>query len=181
MARFLIVAVLIACTSLTAEAGPAKKVVWQADYGKALEATRNDDRPLLVVLEMPAEEKAVEKAEEPSEAAEAVDATVDHVEADLLKQYQLCRIDATTEYGQRVAKAFGAQQFPFSAIIDKTGSIILHKKAGETTDEEWDATLAKFKTGESDTAVTQTAFYRGGSASVSSPSYCPSCQRNAQQ
>ncbi len=172
MARFLLVALLIACTSLTAEAGPAKKVVWQADYGKALEATRNDDRPLLVVLEKPADEQA--------EAASETEAA-DDTEAELLKQYQLCRIDATTEYGQRVAKAFGAEQFPFRAIIDKTGSIILHKKAGELTDEEWDATLAKFKTGESDTAVTQTAFYRGGSSSISSPSYCPSCQRNAQQ
>jgi hypothetical protein len=88
----------------------------------------------------------------------------------------------TTEYGKRVAEAFRAEEFPFAAIIDKTGSVVLHKTAGKMSDEKWQTTLTTYKTGERKTKALQTSFFRGEvSSSVQSPSYCPSCQRRAQQ
>ncbi|MCH2594544.1 MAG: hypothetical protein MKZ95_01830 [Pirellulales bacterium] len=40
---------------LSAIATDSNPVRWEADYGKALAATRSNDRPLLVVLDIPAD------------------------------------------------------------------------------------------------------------------------------
>lgn len=148
-------------------------VEWQSDYGKALEASRADSRPLLIVLDNPSDPQAA--AAEDQLAAEGE-------QEELLGAYECCHVDVTTEYGKKVADAFKAEEFPFAAIIDKTGSVVLHKAAGKVSNEEWHATLATYKTGER-TKVIQTSFFRGGevTSSVQSPSYCPSCQRRAQQ
>lgn len=176
-------ALTVTALVLSSAVASTKPVEWQADYGKALAATRADDRPLLVVLDVPSDEK---------KAAEDDQLKTDGDQAELLSQYQLCHIDASTEYGQRVAKVFKADKFPFTAIIDKTGSVVLTKKQGQLTDAEWNQTLKNYKSGER-SATRYTSAYRGtviengssfsypGSTSVVSPSYCPSCQRNAQQ
>lgn len=143
-------------------------VQWQSDYGKALEASRNESRPLLIVLDIPSDPQA--------------DAEVDQLAAQgdqLLAAYECCHVDVTTEYGKKVADAFKAQTFPFAAIIDKTGSVVLCKKTGKVSGDEWQATLAKYQSGERAQAA-RTVFYRSNadvSTSVQSPSYCPSCQR----
>ncbi len=166
--------------ALSSAAAAPKAVEWQSDYGKALEATRADDRPLLVVLDVPGDEK---------KSVETDQVKPDGEQADLLAKYQLCRIDASTEYGKRVAEVFKANKFPFTAIIDKTGSVVLTKKQGQLTDDEWNQTLKNYKSGER-SSLRYTSAYRGlGSSSYSpstsstivSPSYCPSCQRNAQR
>jgi hypothetical protein len=108
---------------------------------------------------------------------------VDGEQAALLGSYELCHVDVSTEYGKRVAQAFKATQFPHTAIIDRTGAVVLYKKPGAIAESEWSATLAKYQTGER--PVSQTAFYRGGSVMptsypvMSNSSYCPSCQRRA--
>ncbi len=210
MVHFLVLTTL-AVSSAVAAPTP---VEWQADYGKALAATRTDDRPLLVVLDDPSN---------PSSTVEDA-----QLKTEGLTSYRLCRIDAGTEYGQKVAKVFNADQFPFTAIIDKTGSVVLHKKQGRSTDAEWNATLSSYQAGERSLPVAYTTAYRGetivsestlgsvvsenvvvsenaivgdnanviespsyssggtfsfptASPSVVSPSYCPSCQRNAQR
>jgi hypothetical protein len=103
----------------------------------------------------------------------------------LLKSYRLCRVDATTEYGKKVAKAFGATQLPHTAIIDRTGSVVLFKQAGQIAATDWNAALAKYQSGVSQ-PVARTQYYRGATQPVfnvqgasANPSYCPSCQRRA--
>jgi len=152
---------------------------WQADYGKALAATRSNDRPLLVVLDVPADAKS-------SIPREQVDTT--GAQGKLLNSYQLCRVDVSTKYGQKVAQVFKADKFPFTAIIDKTGSVVLCKKNGQLSSEEWEGVLATYQQGKQVTANRHTSAYRGGkfsggspSLSVENPSYCPSCQKRAQQ
>jgi hypothetical protein len=169
MIEFLTMAVIAFSTAGVS----ADAVQWQSDYGKALEASRNGARPLLIVLDNPSDPQAA--AEEDQLAAEGE-------QQELLSAYECCHVDVTTEYGRRVADAFNAQEFPFAAIIDKTGSVVLCKKTGKVSDEEWQQTLAEYKSGERTKAI-QTAFYRGKSevnTAVQSPSYCPSCQRRAQ-
>ena len=84
---------------------------WEVSYGKALEASRADKSPLLVVLDKPNSEEA---RIEPALLGDGKQAE--------LRPYRLCHVDVTTEYGQKVAKAFNAKSFPHVAIIDKTGS-----------------------------------------------------------
>ncbi|HYO23731.1 MAG TPA: hypothetical protein VEQ85_02165 [Lacipirellulaceae bacterium] len=147
---------------------------WQADYGKALAATRSDQRPLLVVLDIPSNPQASLSGELLAAQGE---------QAKLLEAYELCHVDVSTAYGKQVAEAFKATQFPHTAIIDRTGAVVLFKKPGQIGATEWNATLAKYQSGVQ--PVSQTSFYRGGSVmptsypAMSNGSYCPSCQRAA--
>lgn len=158
---------------------------WQADYGKALEATRDGDQPLLVVLDRPDAEQARLEPEllGVSETADA--------DLDLLRPYNLCHVDVSTDYGKKVAQAFKAEDFPFTAIIDKTGSVIIYAKAGKLASDEWQDVLKKFREGDRKSAIAasrpteRTSFkisqdsYRSETPAIQSPNYCPSCQRRS--
>lgn len=162
----------VASLAVSSLAVTPTKVNWQADYGKALAATRSDQRPLLVVIDNPADPQA---ALAPKLLA------ADGEQAELLKSYRVCRVDASTEYGKKVAEAFGAKQFPHTAIIDKTGTTVLFKKPGQIGGDEWQAALAKYQKGEQPAA--QNVFYRGntilGAQASGAKPYCPSCQRKS--
>lgn len=161
--------------TMSALAATPQPLQWQADYGKALAATRSDDRPLVVVLDVPSDPKA---------SMEKKLASDDKAQADLLNSYQRCHIDVTTEYGKKVAKVFGATKFPFTAIIDKTGSVILSKKLGQLTESEWKETLATYQKGERVSPVSMhTTFFRGddlGTPIITNRPDCPSCQLRPQ-
>lgn len=165
-------AALMAASSFAVASGDAE---WQANYGKALKATRSDQRPLLVVLDIPAN---------PQASLDEELLAVEGEQAELLEAYELCHVDVSTDYGKKVAAAFGATQFPHTAIIDRTGAKVIFKKPGQMAPSEWTATLAKYQTGERSLAA-HTAFYRGNSIisssdpAISNSSYCPSCQRRA--
>jgi hypothetical protein len=124
--------------SLAFVAATASPSVWMNDYGAALKAAKAERKPLLVVIEDPAERTA--KFEE---------ASLSHQRADreLLSKYKLCRIDATTPYGAAVARAFRAQALPFTSIIDKTGSVQIFVKAGPLSETQWRAALAQHQSG----------------------------------
>jgi hypothetical protein len=163
-----------AVMTVAASFAASTKVEWQSDYGKALAATRSDQRPLLVVLDDPADPKA-------RLDAQLLD------ETKLLKPFRVCRVDVSTDYGRKVAEAFHATQFPHTAIIDKTGAVVIYKKPGQISENEWSDALAKYKSGDRSAPVEQTVYYRGDSsgsilsdsAGLSNPAYCPSCQRKA--
>ncbi len=147
---------------------------WESSYGKALEATRATDEPLLVVLDKPNSKDARLSPEllKEGKAASAQNA--------LLKPYQLCHVDVSTGYGKKVAKAFNAKSFPHVAIIDKTGSTVIFSKAGKIQADEWQRILTKNKSGDKSLAknVSRTSYkpITGGS---SAKPYCPNCQRNS--
>lgn len=151
--------------------------VWQASYGQALQATRDGNQPLLVVLDKPNSNSGRIAPELLSEG------TVSGHSAELLKSYQLCHVDVTTEYGKKVAEAFKAKSFPQIAIIDKTGSVILHREKGQVDLAEWEKMLTEYKEGlrTSAKAVSHVSYKPAESAShtgssSSSRPYCPSCQ-----
>jgi hypothetical protein len=150
---------------------------WESDYGKALKATRAGDRPLLVVLDQPKEPQNPVKP-----VAFTEEAAISR-EAELLAPYHLCHVDVSTEYGKQVAKAFGATSFPYTAIIDRTGSVIIFAKTGKIEVKEWEDTLLSYREGDrSETLVltsnerTSTVILRKSSDLTLDPS-CPSCQR----
>lgn len=167
MLHFLAAATLAAST-LAATPG---KVQWQADYGKALEATKSDQRPLLVVLDVPSN---------PQTSVDAPLLSTDGEQGDLLAKYELCHVDASTEYGKKVAEAFHATKFPHTAIIDKTGKTMIYQKPGKIAADQWTTTLASYQAGTA--PVAQTSFYRGDtvmSYPTTAKPYCAACQRKA--
>jgi hypothetical protein len=123
---------------LTMFAAPANPIEWTNDYGAALKAARAERKPLLVVIENPAE-SAVRFDE--------ISLVDQQPSRQLLAKYKLCRVDASTPYGQAVAKAFRAASVPTTSIIDRTGSVQIFVKAGRLTAAEWQATLARHQSG----------------------------------
>ena len=141
-------------------AAAPKAPQWEASYGKALEATRSGQDPLLVVLDKPNSKDA---RIEPALLSEN---KAGNENAKLLRPYRLCHVDVSTPYGQKVAEAFHAKDFPHVAIIDKTGSMVIFKKTGKVQTAEWQEILTKNKSGERPATINR--------------AYCPNCQR-AQQ
>ncbi len=128
---------------------------WEASYGKALQETRDGQDPLLVVLDKPnSKEARIEPALLSEEKAGD--------SSKLLRPYRLCHVDVTTDYGQKVAEAFHAKNFPHVAIIDKTGSMVIFHKSGKIQPAEWQQILTSHKSGER----------------PASHPYCPNCQRS---
>lgn len=107
---------------------------WLNDYGIAIQAARLAQRPLLVVLEKPADaEQRLDFIDGSGQLGE------------LLENYELCRVDVTTEYGQKVAASYGATQFPYSVITDKSCRNILFRGQGKFSVEMWERTLDNYK------------------------------------
>lgn len=146
---------------------------WESSYGKALEATRQADEPLLVVLDKPNSEEA-RLAPELLGQEKAEDAAA-------LKPYKLCHVDVTTAYGKKVAKAFHANSFPHVAIIDKTGSTVIFRKTGQIAADEWQTILTKHKSGDKSLSktVSRSTYKPLSSSSEILKPYCPNCQRNS--
>ncbi|HVW35802.1 MAG TPA: thioredoxin family protein [Pirellulales bacterium] len=124
--------------SLALVAATASPNGWMDDYGAALKAAKAERKPLLVVIEDPAQRTA--RFEEASLADQRAD-------RQLLSKYKLCRIDGTTAYGAAVARAFRAQALPFTSIIDKTGSVQIFVKAGPLSETQWREALAQHQSG----------------------------------
>ena len=113
---------------------PSYDTQWLNDYGIALQAARLAQRPLLVVLEKP---------DDAEQRLDVIDGSGQLSE--LLESYELCRVDVTTEYGQKVAASYGATQFPYSVITDISCRNILFRKQGKLSVEMWEQTLDTFK------------------------------------
>jgi len=173
MVQFLALAIALGATTAT-----PTQLQWQTDYGKALAATRADSRPLLVVLDVP---------DNPKTTVETKQVAKDESQEKLLSAFQLCHVDASTAYGKKVAKAFGTSTFPYTAIIDKSGSVVICRKEGQLSNDQWQKILAKYRTGQRDSESYRTTFYRGNRVEgdayppVAIPADCPSCQLRAQQ
>ena len=167
-----------AVLSVSLLAGAPQPPQWEASYGKALEATRDGDSPLLVVLDKPNTDDA--RLEPELLGGEAVDSEEG---IDLLRPYHLCRVDVTTKYGQKVAHAFQAKNFPHVAIIDKTGSTVIFRKSGKIQPQEWERILSRHKSGNRALArAVSRKSYKPSGTVIDSPAsrpYCPSCQRSS--
>ena len=164
--------------AVAAAAAPPQAIEWQSDYGKALAATRADDLPLLVVLDKPGVDE--------SSLDPALLGNGQQAEKGLndLHDFQLCHVDVSTEYGQKVADVFHANKFPYTAVIDKSGTYILFSKSGKIDSDQWNGLLAAYKAGASSSALSHVSYKMSGdSISIDKPStsfssgYCPSCQR----
>jgi hypothetical protein len=155
--------------------GSSDAPVWEASYGKALEATRDEKSPLLVVLDKPNSDDARLEPELLGEEE------VGQSDAKLLRPYRLCHVDVTTKYGRRVARAFRAKRFPHVAIIDRTGEKVIFRKSGQIEPKEWEQILVDHKSGKVPAKAVSRTSYKPSESNSDSPGrpYCPSCQRNS--
>jgi hypothetical protein len=134
----MIAALAVATGMLSQAPAPA----WKSTYAEAYHAGKAARRPVLVVIDKPGD--AAYRIDQVSLVRTDIGAD----EAALLASYELCHIDAGTPYGQDVAKRFGATQFPYVAITDKRVEFLLTQHTGRMSQQQWLATLAKYRTGE---------------------------------
>ncbi len=111
---------------------------WATDYAQALQAARESNKPLLVVLHKPSE---------PKQTVQQVAFSEDSEQAALLKNYELCQIDVSTPAGEAVAAAFGAKSYPYTVITNKTAKKVIFRKAGAFSDGQWSTTLVNYAKG----------------------------------
>ena len=111
---------------------------WMTHYGRAVERTKTQSKPLLIIFE-----KSPSKGGGPR-PSQTASLTNQADSSDLLNKFVLCRIDATTRYGSRVATAFKIDHFPCTVIVDRVGRRIIFQKTGQFSTPEWTAILARF-------------------------------------
>lgn len=114
---------------------------WNRDYGAALQSARQQQKPLLVLIERRGNEQ-------PAAATRPVSRQADAQIQQLLDRYELCYVDADSNYGRQVAQGFRARTFPFVAVVDKHSRRQLWRAAAPNSSEGWAALLTRYQTGE---------------------------------
>ncbi len=136
MKRFTGIGVFVLSGVLSLLGASAAHAEWHQDYHEAKAAAIEAGQRLLVVLEQPGDAQ---------HSVQQVSTTASPAETELLKPYVTCRVDVTTEKGKKLATAFGATEFPFTAIIDRNGRFVVYSNTGHYTDAEWASMLAENK------------------------------------
>ena len=159
MKRFFLLAACVVWTAGSAMG--AEPTTFYSDYGQALKLTRETkDKPLLVVLENQPQKQQVEQVSHKSELS---------ADFGLLNDYTVCRVDVSSEYGQAVAKAFKAEDFPHTVVIDRSVKWQLYNKSGEFSSPEWNSMLVKYS--QPEPAAQPVRYYYNYNSS------CPNCRR----
>ena len=111
-------------------------IVWSNHYGKALTSARSHQRPLLLVLQDPSQ---------PGHRLQHIFQDSDAAQDELLSNFELCRVDITTDYGKSVAKAFRAKKFPYTVVTDNRARKIVFRRAGNMKSQDWQRTLVSYQ------------------------------------
>lgn len=111
---------------------------WNRNYGETLQVARESHRPLLILIVDGAIENGAQKSLPQLKSTEL---------ADLLSEYEVCRVDANTKYGAKVAKAYRATQFPYIAISDARCEQIVYRRIGQLEEKRWTTLLREHRVG----------------------------------
>ena len=124
---------VLAASSATTNSSGQKNLQWKKHYEAAKQSAQAAKRPLVVVIEDPSAE---EKLDEESLSKDSRDILVQ-------EDFELVRVNAATDYGKRVAAAFGAKKLPYTAVTNEMSSKIVFRKAGRTSKTDWTLALAE--------------------------------------
>ena len=130
------IASLVVGTAITLSpgtAGKSHKLQWQTNYGAAKTAAQSSQRPLVVVLENPGRLQRLDDSQLGSKNKQTLQK----------QQFELVRINVGTNYGRRVAEAFGATRFPYTAVTDQISKRIVFRKSGPMHEQDWTLAIAK--------------------------------------
>ncbi|MDA0661186.1 MAG: hypothetical protein O3C60_20485, partial [Planctomycetota bacterium] len=111
----------------------AASLAWSGDYGKALAMARASGKPLIVLIE---------KSDDPSHSVDVAKTFSAGDQEGVTAKFELCRVDASTQYGQELAKSFGVYQFPFTAVSTRDGTRIAYRRQGPITSDQLRSALA---------------------------------------
>lgn len=123
-------AILILAFTTTGTSEQDAQLKWSRHYENAKQVARAEQRPLVVVIE---------------DSTKNADFNVDAKTKEVLleKNFQLVKVDVRTKYGREVAKAFGAQEFPYTIVTNGDCTEIAFRQAGPMTVWDWAFALGK--------------------------------------
>lgn len=121
-------------TAVTTNSDQDAHLKWKTHYGNARKTAQAFKRPLVVVIEN--SELQENRIDEASLSGESLKKLAN-------QDYELVRVDANTDYGKRVASAFGVQEFPYTAVTDDGSNRIVFRKSGPMSKADWTLALAK--------------------------------------
>ena len=105
---------------------------WGDNYGEVKRIAAQKKMPVVLLLEDPSK---------PSTSFTEKELASNPEQVRLLQNYQLCRIDVTSNYGKSVAKSFKATSFPYTIMLDRSASYITLRKGEKMTPNQWASTL----------------------------------------
>ena len=105
-------------------------VNWNQSYSECLSAAKQQRRPLIVLLEDP-------------KRTELRGDSLFTNNWNLLDKFELCRVDATSSYGKKIAELYGASTLPYTVITDSECREIRFRGAGKFSNQSWRETLTR--------------------------------------
>lgn len=116
------------------ESTEIREISWNTHYGVAKRSAEQTQRPLLVVIENPDNtDTKIDESKLDSKSREEL----------RRQKFEIVRVDATTKYGELVAKAFGVERFPYTAVTDNGSKKIVFRKSGPMSKSDWMLAFAK--------------------------------------
>mgnify|MGYP002622610746 CR=1 FL=1 len=134
-------------------------------YTVAYKAAADVKRPMLVVLNPPADEVSTQKSI-------SVDDLRQDTEIDtLLENYVVAEIDTGTEHGKKVHELFGSKPLPRVVVIDSDQKLQIFRTSNRLDDTEIKDVLEKYQDGKRiSTSLDWTRRYN-------IPGDCPNCRK----
>lgn len=134
-------------------------------YTLAWHAAADVNKPMLVILNPPADEVS-------ANSAISVDVLNEDPEIGrILEDYIVAEIDTSTEHGKVVHELFGSEALPRVVVIDDDQEWQVYRTSEHLEHDEMLDVLERYRTGQQvSTRSTATRQYR-------SSGYCPNCRR----
>lgn len=134
------------------------------NYTKAWHAAADVHKPMLVILNPPAEEVSTHPTISVDELNE------DPEIGQILEDYVVAEIDTSTEHGKLVRELFGSDALPRVVVIDNDQEWQIYRTSRQLDHDEMVEVLEKYRSGEQVTTRSTATQYR-------SSGYCPNCRR----
>jgi len=135
-------------------------------YTKAYHAAADVKRPMLVILNPPAEQVAADNAISIGKLRE--DAEINK----LLDSYVVAEIDTGTEHGKKVHELFGSKPLPRLVVIDNTQKLQIYRSSDHLEPNKIKEVLEAYQDGTSTATSSLNA-----ARQIVTPGYCPNCRR----
>jgi hypothetical protein len=161
-------AVLLAVGGMLAGTDAGTDATIHGSYTKAYHEATDGKRPLLVILNPPADQVAADNAISVEKLRE--DAEIDK----LLEHYVVAEIDTGTEHGKKVHELFGSKPLPRVVVIDSTKKTQVYRTSEHLETSKIKDVLETYQDGSAASTVSSSLNW---ARQYVAPGNCPNCRR----
>ena len=137
-------------------------------YTKAYRTAADVKRPMLVILNPPAEQVAADNAV-------SIEKLRENTEIDqLLESYVVAEIDTGTEHGKKVQELFGNKPLPRIVVIDNAQKLQIYRTSDHLETTKIKEVLETYQDGTTTAAVSSSLNW---TRQYVAPGNCPNCRR----